>query len=163
MIGVVVFGSMLVEARRASLNERAQRARGGVEPPHDVYALMQIAYPAAFLAMVAEGAARGPAASVALVTGAALFAAAKALKYWAVASLGPAWTFRVIVVPGAPLVSSGPYRWLRHPNYLAVAGELAATALMTGAWIAGPLATAAFLLLVARRIRVEEDAILTAK
>lgn len=163
MIGAVVFAGMIAEARRARRNERAQRARGGIEPAHDVYALMQVAYPAAFLVMLAEGAVRGPAPDAALAAGAAVFAIAKALKYWAIASLGRSWTFRVIVVPGEPLVSAGPYRWMRHPNYVAVAGELAGVALMTGAWIAGPAATAAFLLLVARRIRVEEDAILTAK
>src|SRR5207244_13535851 len=51
----VAFGFMLVEARRAAANERAQRARGGVEPSGDVYGLMQVAYPASFLLMLAEG------------------------------------------------------------------------------------------------------------
>ena len=46
---------MLVEARRAAANERAQRARGGIEPKHDVYPFMQIAYPGVFLAMIGEG------------------------------------------------------------------------------------------------------------
>src|ERR1043165_4749995 len=55
----IVFGSMLVEARRAARNERAQRARGGIEPPGDVYRVMSFVYPAAFLAMIAEGAWRG--------------------------------------------------------------------------------------------------------
>ncbi len=151
---------MLAEATRAWRNERVQRVRGGIEPAGDVYALMQIAYPAAFLAMLLEGALgdRPPA----LVAGAAVFVAAKVLKLWVISALGRSWTFRVIVVPGAPLVTSGPYRWMRHPNYLAVVGELAGVALMTGALITGPIATIAFLLLLARRIRVEEDAILNA-
>ena len=50
--------------------------------------------------------------------------AAKALKWWAILTLGRFWTFRVIVVPGATLVAGGPYRWLRHPNYVGVIGEL---------------------------------------
>ena len=68
-----------------------------------------------------------------VLAGAAVFLAAKALKWWAIHSLGRAWTFRVIVLPGGRLVSRGPYRWLRHPNYIAVMGELAAVAVMTGA------------------------------
>ena len=58
-IGLLIFVPMLVEAARARRNERAQKARGGLEPPDDVYAIMRIAYPAAFLAMLAEGAAHG--------------------------------------------------------------------------------------------------------
>src|SRR5262245_41829446 len=110
---------MAVEALRARRNERSQRARGGLEPRGDVYAAMRIAYPAAFAAMLVEGALGGaPRASIA-AAGILVFSAAKALKWWAIVSLGPSWTFRVIVVPGAPLVVRGPYRWLRHPNYVA--------------------------------------------
>ena len=163
MIGAVVFAMMIAEAWRARRNERAQLAVGGIEAPGDVYAIMQVAYPAAFLAMIVEGVARGPAAPGFLIAGAVVFALAKSLKIWAIAALGRCWTFRVIVVPGMPLVTSGPYRWIRHPNYLAVAGELAGVAMMMGALVTGPLGTAAFLLLVARRIRVEEDAILTSE
>ena len=126
---------MLIEARRAAANERAQRARGGIEPAGDVYKMMQAAYPAVFLLMIAEGMLRGDSAFFA--AGLTLFAAAKALKWWAILSLGPSWTFRVIVVPGARLVASGPYAYVRHPNYVAVAGELVAVALMTGSAIAG--------------------------
>ena len=57
--------------------------------------------------------------------------AAKALKFWAIASLGTRWTYKVLVMPGLPLVPTGPYRWLRHPNYVGVVGELVAMALMT--------------------------------
>src|SRR5690242_5757285 len=99
---------MLVEARRAARNERAQRARGGVEPADDVYAVMQIAYPGAFAVMLAEGALRGDPPATAFAVGLTLFALAKALKWWAIVSLGPFWTFRVIVIPGAKLVASGP-------------------------------------------------------
>jgi methyltransferase len=65
----------------------------------------------------------------------------------------------VIVVPGARLVASGPSAYVRHPNYVAVAGELVAVALMTGAAIAGPVGTVLFALLMWKRINVE-DAIL---
>src|SRR6185503_10224668 len=59
LVAALVYVPMLVEARRASRNERAQRARGGIEPPGDVYRLMRLVYPGAFLLMLAEGAIRG--------------------------------------------------------------------------------------------------------
>jgi methyltransferase len=159
LVFAIVFGTMLVEARRASANERAQRARGGIEPAGDVYAAMRIVYPGAFLAMIIEGAMRGAPRPTVVVAGVVLFLAAKGLKWWAILSLGPFWTFRVIVVPGARLVAGGPYRWLRHPNYVGVIGELAGAALMTGATLTGVAGIAIFCWLLVRRISVEERAL----
>jgi methyltransferase len=162
---IVVFVPMLVEARRAARNERAQRARGGIEPPGDVYSVMRVAYPAAFLVMIGEGYWRHAQMMTAVadlrmaILGFALFVAAKALKWWAIVALGPSWTFRVVVVPGAPRVAGGPYAYLRHPNYVAVISELAAVALMSGARVSGPLATLAFGVLIMKRISVEEKAL----
>ena len=158
-LAIVVFGFMLVEARRASRNERLQRARGGIEPSGDVYHWMTAAYPASFLAMIAEGVARGPAPLPLVTAGALVFAAAKALKWWAIVSLRDFWTFRVIVVPRAPLVRRGPYRVLRHPNYVGVVGELIGMALITGARVSGPLGLAFFSWLLLRRIRAEDQAL----
>ena len=155
----MVFGSMIIEARRAARNERAQRARGGIEPPGDVYQLMRVVYPGAFLAMFAEGAARGTPSPGLLLGGAMVFAAGKALKWWAILSLGAFWTFRVIVVPGASLVARGPYRWLRHPNYVGVLGELAGVAAIAGAPLSGVVATGVFAVLLLKRIAVEEQAL----
>jgi methyltransferase len=158
-IAFIVFGLMLIEARRAARNERAQRSRGGVEATGDVYALMRVAYPGAFAAMIVEGLLRGAPPAVAAAAGASVFAGAKLLKWWAIATLGPFWTFRVIVVPGTTLISGGPYRWLRHPNYVAVAGELAGAALMTGAVIAGPVTSIIFTALLLKRVRIETRAL----
>jgi len=158
-IGVIVYLSMIVEAGRARRNEQAQLARGGHEPDGDVYAIMRVAYPAVFLTMLVEGALRGAPPANVMAAGAALFVAAKALKWWAIVSLGSAWTFRIIVMPGVSLVAAGPYRYLRHPNYVAVIGELASVALLTGARVAGPIATIVFGALVARRVSVENRAL----
>jgi methyltransferase len=160
-VAAIVFAFMALEALRASRNERAQRARGGIEPRGDVYHLMQIAYPGAFVAMLLEGAWRGAPPPALVVTGAVVFAGAKALKWWAILSLGPFWTFRVIVVPGSERVARGPYRWLRHPNYLAVVGEFIGVALATGARVAGPIALLVFAALLVQRIALEERALQT--
>ena len=159
VVALAIYIPMLVETALAAHHEREQRARGGVEPDRDVYALMRWAYPGAFAAMLVELARHGPPPILVIATGAAVFAFAKALKWWAVATLGAAWTFRVIVVPGAPLVATGPYRILRHPNYVAVVGELVGTALVTGAIVTGPTAVLVFGVLLKKRIAVEESAL----
>ena len=156
---VVVFAFMAIEAHRAARNERAQRALGGIEPPDDVYRWMQVAYPGAFAAMFAEAAMRhAPPPSLA-IAGGIVFTVAKVVKWWAILTLGRFWTFRVIVVPGATLVSRGPYRFLRHPNYVGVIGELVGVGLLTGAIVSGPIATAVFAMLIRRRVAVEERAL----
>ena len=140
-------------------NEQQLRARGAVEPPGDVINAMRWAYPVSFVAMGVEGAMVGPAPGAILAAGLVLFGLAKALKVWAIASLGPRWSYRVLILPGVPLVTSGPYRFIAHPNYLAVVGELVSVALIVAAPITGVLATFAFGLLMRARIRVEDGAL----
>jgi methyltransferase len=84
---------------------------------------------------------------------------AKALKAWAIQALGVRWTFRVLVLPGVPLVTRGPYALMRHPNYVAVVGELVGAALMFGSPVTGPVGLIAFGSLLRRRIAVEERAL----
>ena len=158
-VGVVVFVLMGIEAAIAARHERALRALGAVEPAGDVYGLMQVAYPAAFLSMVAEGAWRGVGADAVASAGAWLFIAAKALKYWAIGTLGTRWTFRVLVPPGSQRTVRGPYRWIAHPNYVAVTLELLGVALAAHARLTGPIAVAGFAYLMLRRIRIEEEAL----
>jgi len=89
----------------------------------------------------------------------ALALAAQALRYWAIRTLGPRWNVRVIVVPGAPAVTAGPYRFLRHPNYVAVVVEGFAIPLIHGAWLSALVFSAANALLLVVRIRCEERAL----
>ena len=156
---VLIFATMIAEAMLAAKNDRALRAGGAVEPRDDVYRIMQVAYPASFLIMLAEGAVRSAAADGTFLIGAAIFGAGKALKYWAIASLGPRWTFRVLVPPHSERIRRGPYRWLAHPNYVGVAGELIGVAVALRAIVTGPVAVIGFGLLMLRRIAVEEKAL----
>ena len=150
---------MLAESLRSRANERALRRAGAVEPGGDVYRVMAWAYPGGFVAMGIEGLMNGQAPGLAAALGGAAFVLAKVLKYWAIGSLGTRWTFRVLVPPGAPLVVSGPYAFVRHPNYVAVIGEFVAVATIVGAWVTGPVVTLLFAELIRRRIRVEEGAL----
>ena len=150
---------MLVESLIARRHEQQLRQRGAVEPPGDVYAMMRWAYPGAFVAMAVEGALFGQPGAPIVLAGACVLAGAKILKWWAMVSLGTRWTFRVLIVPGAPLVGTGPYAVLRHPNYVAVVGELLSMALLVGAVISGPIAVLLFSLLLRQRIRIEDRAL----
>ncbi len=159
IVALVAFVPMIAEARRSRRHERILRGLGAIEPSDDVYRVMQVAYPACFVAIAGEALVRDVPLGRSFAVGALVFAAAKALKYWAIATLGNRWTFRVLVPPGQPLVSAGPYRLLRHPNYLGVAGELVGAALMAHAPIAGAASFLVFGTLMLARIRVEERAL----
>ena len=159
VLALLVYAAMGVEARLSAVHERQLRARGAVEPEDDVIRPMQIAYPAAFAALLLEGFWRGVRPDAAVAIGTTLFAAAKLLKYWAIAALGERWTFRVLVPPGSSTTARGPYRVLRHPNYVAVAGELAGIAIAVHAVVTGVPAVAGFAWLMRRRVAVEERAL----
>ena len=85
--------------------------------------------------------------------------AANSLRWWCIATLGPRWTARVIVVPGLPLVRSGPYRWFAHPNYVAVVVEGAALPLVGSAWITACTFTVLNAALLTVRLRCETRAL----
>ena len=142
------------------LHERTLRARGAVETGAGHYPLMVAVHVALLLGAPAE---------VLLLERPflpwlgwpmlALVAATMSLRYWVVATLGERWATRVLVLPGAPLVAGGPFRWLRHPNYLAVAVEVVALPLVHTAWITALLCGTANLAILALRIRVENAAL----
>ncbi len=158
----VIAGFMLAEARVSRANGSRLRKAGAIEPPGDVYVALALLYPVAFLLMGLEGVWRAygtgetPASGPSWVaSGVLLFAASKALKYWAIRALGHRWSFRVMVLPGEPLVTSGPYRYVSHPNYIAVVGELVGTAMMMEARVLGPIMIVAFGFALWARIRFE--------
>ncbi len=150
---------MLAELQLSRHNTRVLRERGATEPPGDVYRLMQVAYPAIFVVMAVEGALTGPSSFPVIGAGLILFGASKALKFSAIIALGVRWSYRVLVLRGQPLVQAGPYRYLRHPNYVAVMGEIVSVALAVHAPVTGPLAVVLFGWLLWRRIGVEERAL----
>lgn len=163
LVAILTFAAVMLvmggEAILSAFNERQLRARGAIEPIDDVYRTMRWAYPVAFAVMAIEGAVWGPAPPDVLLGGLAILGFSKALKAWAIATLGPRWTFRVLVPRDASLVTAGPYRVINHPNYVAVIGELAGVALTVWAPITGPLVTIGFGLLLRARMRAEDRAL----
>lgn len=140
----------------------AQRAfaRGALEIGQAHFRVMSALHTAFFVACAAEvfGLHRGfPGALGWAALGIAV--AAQALRYWAITTLGLRWNVRIIFVPGEPPVTSGPYRFLRHPNYLAVVAELFAVPLIHGAYLTATVFTLLNAALLTVRIRAEERAL----
>jgi methyltransferase len=150
----------VAELVRSSRNARRLLARGGVEVGRGHYRPM-VAFHALFLGACAGEALLAPAppplALAAVAAAGALLA--QALRWWAIATLGERWSTRVVVLPGAAPVTAGPYRLLRHPNYLAVVVEIACVPLAYGSFCTALLFSAGNAALLAVRIRAEERAL----
>ena len=89
----------------------------------------------------------------------ALYVLLQVARIWVLASLGPRWTTRIIVLPSAPLVKAGPYRFVSHPNYVVVAGEIAVLPLVFGLWPIAVIFSALNAAVLAIRIREENRAL----
>jgi methyltransferase len=88
-----------------------------------------------------------------------LFILLQVVRLWIIATLGPYWTTRIISLPDAPLVRRGPYRLIRHPNYLVVIGEIALLPLVFGAWQIAVIFSILNLPVLGWRRRVEDEAL----
>ena len=129
----IVAMQRLIETIYAARNARALIARGGVEIGREHYPLIVALHGCWLITLVLALPSDPPIHLIPLV----LFLVLQALRIWVIATLGPYWTTRIITLPGTPLIRQGPYRFLRHPNYLIVAGEIAALPLVFGEiWVA---------------------------
>ena len=84
------------------------------------------------------------------------------LRWWCITTLGPQWNTRIVVVPGLPLVARGPYRFLRHPNYVAVVVEVDALPLVHTAWLTAVVFSLLDAIVLSRRIPAEQQALAAA-
>lgn len=147
----------LVVARR---NTRWSVARGAFEAGRGHYPVMVVLHTGLLAGCLAEVHWTGrPFDPVVGWTMAAVVVAAQALRWWCIHTLGPRWNTRVLVVPGLPLVAGGPYRWMSHPNYVAVVAEGVALPLVHGAWLTAVLFTGLNAALLTVRIRCENEAL----
>ena len=159
LVGLVVLerGVELWISRRS---QKSLEARGGYEVGSGHYPWMVLLHATLPMACVAEvWIAPRVFHPVLGISMAFVVALAMSLRYWVISSLGERWTTRVVVLPGAPLVRTGPYRWLRHPNYLAVALEVAALPMIHSAWITATLFSTANALILKERLAVENTAL----
>jgi methyltransferase len=156
----VVAVMRLVELRISRRHIARLKARGAVEVGFSHYPWMVAVHASFLVACVLEVWLLDrpwlPPLALAML---ALLVAAAALRYWVIATLGERWSTRVVLVPGEAPVATGPFRWLRHPNYLAVVVEFLALPLVHTAWWTAVLFSAANALVLRARIGVEEAAL----
>ncbi|HEU4513035.1 MAG TPA: isoprenylcysteine carboxyl methyltransferase family protein [Nocardioidaceae bacterium] len=158
-VGVERLAELVVSKRNAAW----AFGRGGVESGQRHYVVMVLLHTGLLVGALAEVWVAGR--EFVPVLGWPMLAAvvaSQALRWWCIATLGRQWNTRVIVVPGLPLVRSGPYRWFSHPNYVAVVVEGVALPLVHTAWVTALVFTLANALLLTVRIRVEEAALRSA-
>ena len=155
VVVVLVALERLAELRLAQRNTRALLEAGAVEVGSGHYPLIVLLHAAWLISILATV----PAETDVSLPLLALFAILQGFRAWVLLSLGPYWTTRVITVPGAPLVRRGPYRFLRHPNYVVVAAEIAVLPLAFGAWTVALVFSALNAALLTWRISVEDRAL----
>jgi methyltransferase len=150
----------LLELLLSKRNSKLAFARGAIEVGRAHFRVMAVFHASFLVSCAAEVLALrrpfpGPLGWVALL-GALV---AQALRYWAIATLGSRWNVRIIVWPGAEPITSGPYQFVRHPNYLAIVLEMVCVPLIHGCWLTALLFSAGNVALLTVRIRNEERAL----
>lgn len=141
----------------ARRNEARLLARGGVEHGRGHYPLFVVLHTCWLLAMLAQLEADQPIHGLWLAS----FMLLQAGRAWVIASLGPFWTTRIITLERAPLVRRGPYRWIRHPNYWVVAGEMIALPMAFGQVGTAVVFTLLSGALTLWRVRIEDRVLAT--
>lgn len=159
LVGLERVAELVVSLR----NAKWSFAKGGVETGKGHYPFMVLLHTGLLAGCLVEAiVADRPFIPALGWTMLAVVLLAQGLRWWCITVLGPQWNTRVIVVPEVALVASGPYRWFRHPNYVAVVAEGVALPLVHDAWITAVVFTLLNVPLLAVRIRAEEAALATA-
>ena len=145
----------VVELSVSRRHERALVARGFSVAVEPAFAVMVAVHAATLVGAWGEGTWAPWRSDVRIVAG-ILFTGSTLLRWWVIRTLGERWTVRVVAGPRLALTTAGPYRYLRHPNYLAVLFEVPAVALMCGAWRTALVCGIANGFVLRARIRLEE-------
>ena len=144
----------------AGKNEIAVRKMGAVEYDRSGYRAIVLMHAAFFLSLVSEYILLGRTLNEHWPVLITIFVLTQALRYWSILSLGKFWNTKILVVPGTRAVTRGPYKYVRHPNYLAVVIEIAVIPLIFSCYLTSVLFTVLNLVALRRRIRIEESALL---
>jgi len=156
LVGVERLAELVVSKRNAAWSME----RGGIETGFGHYPFMVVLHTGLLVGALAEAWIRRPEVPALLAWSmTALVIASQALRWWCITTLGRRWNTRVIIVPGMPPVRSGPYKVLRHPNYVAVVVEGIALPLVHAAWITALVFSVANAFLLRVRIRTEDAAL----
>ena len=158
ILGFVIM-QRITELVRAKKNEKLAIAAGGIEFDRGGYKVIVLMHTCFFLSLVTEYLYFYRALNKNWYIYFVLFILAQGLRYWTIYSLGTKWNTRVIIVPGSSIVTKGPFRYMKHPNYAAVITELLVLPMMFSCYITAGVFTLLNLLVLKRRIRIEEQAL----
>jgi methyltransferase len=150
----------LAEVKIAKKNEKTLRSKGAVEAGSSHYKWMVTMHASFFLFLFTEVMFFNAISPTWWMIPFVLFLIAQVIRVWAITSLGVFWNTKIILLPGAEVVAKGPYRFIRHPNYLVVTLELLVIPLIFGAYVTAFLFTILNILMLRVRITAEEKALM---
>ncbi len=151
----------LVELAVARRHEKILKGRGAIEVDSRGYKVIVIMHAAFFASILAESLLLHRAVNRYWIILLAIFVAAQALRYWAIGSLDVYWNTKILVAPDHPLIRKGPYRFMKHPNYLAVITEIAVIPLVFSCYLTAVVFSVLNALALRRRIRIETQSLIT--
>lgn len=147
----------------AKRNERVARVKGAVEYDEKGYKVIVLMHIFFFISLISEYLLLARTLSNFWVPLLILFIIAQILRYWAISTLGYYWNTKILVTPNTSPIRTGPYKYLNHPNYLSVILEIAVIPLIFSCYITSMIFTLLNLVLLKRRMRIEEQALSTMK
>lgn len=157
---VILSLQRLAELVHAKRNACLAFARGGREYAAGHYPLIVALHVSWFIGWISEHILRGGEMQQPWWLFVGVISLAQVMRYWTIATLGPAWNTRIIVVPGTEKVTAGPFKYVSHPNYIVVLVEFFVIPLFVGAYLTAIIATALnYLILTRIRIPAEERAV----
>lgn len=158
VIGIVII-QRLVELRVAKNNEKWMKAQGAIEAGASHYPFMILLHTAFFISLIVEVVFFDRTLSPYWVPLLVIFLLAQAARIWCLTSLGKFWNTKIIILPGANVVQKGPYKFIRHPNYVIVCTEILVLPLLFQAYFTAVLFTILNFIILSIRIPAEERAL----
>jgi methyltransferase len=153
----IIISQRLIELRFAKRNEKILKAQGATEFDKKGYRVIVVMHIAFFISLACEKLLLNRTLNSYWFIFVFLFLAAQVLRYWAIKTLGVYWNTKVLVIPNHSLVITGPYKYLRHPNYIAVITEIAVIPLIFSCYITAVVFSLINFILLRRRIKIEES------
>ena len=158
---LLVAAGRLIELRRSRRNQAILAESGGAKSPEPRYRWMVALHAGILIGAALEVVLlRRPLIPWLAASGFALFIAANATRWWVIRTLGPRWNVQVMSASRLGIVTAGPYKWVRHPNYTAVFLEMLALPLIHSAYFAAGLGTVLHIYVLRNRVRLEESVLM---
>jgi methyltransferase len=160
LILVLVALERIFEIFLSKKHERVLKSLGAVEHGQEHFLAMKVMHTLFLVSCLAEAYFKEtPPSEMQFAAFTALAILTQVLRYWVITTLGSRWTINVMVLPNAPLITHGPFRWIRHPNYLAVVIEIIALPMIFNSFITAITFTILNSVVLFVRIRAEEKAL----